>query len=41
MSLGISIGVATGGNGILLTEVFKEADQAMYLEKSAKKKGKS
>jgi diguanylate cyclase (GGDEF)-like protein/PAS domain S-box-containing protein len=41
MSLGISIGVATGGNGILLTEVFKLADQAMYLEKAIKKKSKS
>jgi diguanylate cyclase (GGDEF)-like protein len=35
--LGLSIGSATGGQGILLTEVFKQADQAMYLKKSRKK----
>ncbi len=36
-SLGLSIGYSTGGQGILLTEVFKMADQAMYLKKNAKK----
>ena len=35
--LGLSIGTATGTAGILLTEVFKMADQAMYLVKSRKK----
>jgi diguanylate cyclase (GGDEF)-like protein/PAS domain S-box-containing protein len=40
MNLGISIGTASGGNGILLTEVFKQADQAMYLDKGNKKKVK-
>ncbi len=37
LCLGLSVGVATGGQGILLTEVFKQADQAMYLNKSKKK----
>jgi diguanylate cyclase (GGDEF)-like protein/PAS domain S-box-containing protein len=36
-SLGLSIGSATGGQSVLLTEVFKLADQAMYLKKKAKK----
>jgi diguanylate cyclase (GGDEF)-like protein/PAS domain S-box-containing protein len=35
--LGISVGTATGSSGMLLTEVFKMADQAMYLVKSRKK----
>lgn len=36
-SIGLSIGMATGGQGILLTEVFKVADQDMYLKKKKKK----
>ncbi|NMB56243.1 MAG: PAS domain S-box protein [Leptolinea sp.] len=36
-NLSLSIGVATGGQGILLTEVFKLADQAMYIKKKLKK----
>jgi diguanylate cyclase (GGDEF)-like protein/PAS domain S-box-containing protein len=36
-SLGLSIGAATGGQGILLTEVFKQADQAMYIKKARKR----
>ncbi len=35
--LGLSMGTATGTSGLLLTEVFKMADQAMYLVKSRKK----
>lgn len=35
--LGLSIGVATGGQGLLLTEIFKLADQAMYIMKNKKK----
>jgi len=37
--LRLSIGKATGLEKSLLTEVFKEADQAMYLDKMEKKKG--
>lgn len=33
----ISIGYATGDQNCLLTEVFKEADLAMYIQKEAKK----
>ena len=40
-SLGISIGSATGNSGILLTEVFRLADEAMYQDKVRKKNGKS
>lgn len=35
--MGLSMGTATGGSTILLTEVFKMADQAMYLVKTRKK----
>ncbi len=35
--LGLSMGTATGTSGILLTEVFKMADQAMYSVKGRKK----
>jgi len=40
-SLSLSIGFATGGNNVLLTEVFKQADQAMYLKKKKKKEQSS
>lgn len=36
-TIGLSIGIATGGQGILLSEVFKVADQDMYLKKNRKK----
>jgi diguanylate cyclase (GGDEF)-like protein/PAS domain S-box-containing protein len=35
--LGLSIGVATGAQGAKLTEVFKEADEAMYAKKAIRK----
>jgi len=35
--MGLSMGTASGTSGILLTEVFKMADQAMYLVKAKKK----
>lgn len=36
-TISLSIGMATGGQGILLSEVFKVADQDMYIKKNKKK----
>ncbi len=36
-TLGLSIGFSTGNQDCLLTEIFKQADQAMYLNKSLRK----